>query len=1062
MKSTVYLMLVAVLAICMPAFGEDRMLIELVDGTHIEGQVLKSDAERVHISLGHQVITLRREQIKRMVDPEGEGEPVREVRSFALYMTGQGVQKSIAAHSAELGAAVVTVKTPAGLGTGWFCHPDGYVVTNAHVIANERSVSIATFVKTGERLEKKVFQQVKILALNEEIDLALLKIEEEIDIEVPQLYIGDSSHVQEGDPVFTIGNPMGLERSTSEGTVSKTNRSFGGRLYIQTTAPISPGNSGGPLFNMRGEVIGVTNMGYLFMDGLGFAVPSRYVQEFLDNVEAFAFDPDNPNTGIKYMEAPVVSRDGSIRFEHADFVKAGHGLSCLRLADIDGDGVEEAIFANNNKSEIGIVGRRPTGEGPEQVELEFEDINRIPPSERYELTTHPITSKVFSLVTADVNGDGRPDVVFYGDIDGLAVMEQLPDGGFAAPRRIASVKLAERRDALRVADVDGDQELEIIGLGKEQVHVIGLDGDYEVFPLIDRYRDRLTRFELMDANADGWTDILLFVKDQHYAVQWLLQNEAGGFSTARLLRSHLSGPVHPYRNADGEGGFLTVDTAQNRVRALHLSAAETAGGTADLAIGVSCLVIDPEAGSAGDLGIADLDRDGQSELIAANQRANEFVVFDASECGFTVTTSPAPRNVAGLIAHTTTGGRTVLFSFSEPDKIFGVSAVESMSVSYPRPVTVEGVVEGIWLARLAGERPNLVWAEKVGRQYALRTAPADELALSALQGGEGSIQANPTTLLFGQGEDELSEHLPQRPTDLVFADFNADHVPDIVLYWAYSGKESLYLGLGGGRYREVIKDQEFLPQQGGQPLLVADVDGDGVAEILLVQSGFARVLRVDENENLYVQRQFNWRFPGVKSLVPYPGGERPRLLAVTDDLARVVGFDVQTTHPRLLGTMDLSGLDFHDVRAANVRGSEQPELLLVGGNAIHVVQVGQPGGAVHARVAYDASLDYFSYWKVHAADLDGQAGDEVVLFDRKKAMFEVHRFGKDGLLQPVLRHRLFEKSIYQRSETDSYQLPRELAVGNLDGNGAADLVFVLQDRVAIYSQSANGPYEEQQ
>ena len=60
----------------------------------------------------------------------------------------------------------------------------------------------------------------------------------------------------------------------------------------------------------------------------------------------------------------------------------------------------------------------------------------------------------------------------------------------------------------------------------------------------------------------------------------------------------------------------------------------------------------------------------------------------------------------------------------------------------------------------------------------------------------------------------------------------------------------------------------------------------------------------------------------------------------------------------------------------------------------------------------------------------------------------------DGGLQPICRHRLFEKNIYQRGETDSYEMPRELAVGDVDANGKADLVFVLQDRIAIYLQDA--------
>ena len=108
--------------------------------------------------------------------------------------------------------------------------------------------------------------------------------------------------------------------------------------------------------------------------------------------------------------------------------------------------------------------------------------------------------------------------------------------------------------------------------------------------------------------------------------------------------------------------------------------------------------------------------------------------------------------------------------------------------------------------------------------------------------------------------------------------------------------------------------------------------------------------------------------------------------------------------------------------------------------------------ALKAEVVMDAKLDNFTYWDMRPADLDGDGKDEVMLFDSKKAMFEVYRPAAGGELAPILRQRLFEKTIMQRADTDSYQMPQELAVGDMDGNGKPDLVFVLGDRVAVYLQ----------
>jgi serine protease Do len=135
-------------------------------------------------------------------------------------------------------------------------------------------------------------------------DLALLQIPAQKDLKFQFVYLARENDQREGDEVFAIGNPLGLERSVSQGIISTRNRNFNGITFIQTTAEINPGNSGGPLFNLRGEVVGVTNMKLQFSEGLGFAIPIAYVKHFLDNRDAFAFDKNNPNTGFRYLEAP--------------------------------------------------------------------------------------------------------------------------------------------------------------------------------------------------------------------------------------------------------------------------------------------------------------------------------------------------------------------------------------------------------------------------------------------------------------------------------------------------------------------------------------------------------------------------------------------------------------------------------------------------------------------------------------------------------------------------------------------------------------------------------------
>ena len=210
----------------------------------------------------------------------------------------------------ELGEAVVMIRTPIGLGSGFLIHPDGYVVTNDHVVAGERKISITQFSQSGEELLKKNFDNVRIVATGGNLDLALLKIEGQGASGFPVVPLGRSIELNQGERVFAIGSPLGLERSVSEGIVSLRNRIISDRIHIQTTAEISPGNSGGPLFNYRGEVVGVNNMKVVSQgaEGLGFAIPVQTLKTFLENRDAYAFDPRNPNAGFRYLSPPTTSK----------------------------------------------------------------------------------------------------------------------------------------------------------------------------------------------------------------------------------------------------------------------------------------------------------------------------------------------------------------------------------------------------------------------------------------------------------------------------------------------------------------------------------------------------------------------------------------------------------------------------------------------------------------------------------------------------------------------------------------------------------------------------------
>ncbi|MCK4871189.1 MAG: trypsin-like peptidase domain-containing protein [Phycisphaerales bacterium] len=279
-------------------------VVTLKDGQVLDAPILKETSEALWMDLGHEVVKVPRAQIEHIQRSVGEDEPTG-LWEEVLFRTAEELpERSPREHAVTFGEAVVVVLTPSGTGSGFIINPEGHTITNAHVIQGEQRIKCVVFVRDGQDFRRITIDDVEILAVNNHIDLAMLKLTHPDDGEFKTVYIQREEKLAAGQGVFAIGAPLGLERTLSEGVIATTQRSFDGLTYIQTTAQINPGNSGGPLFNSRGEVIGVTNMKIPFGEGLGFAIPARYVKDFLRNREAFAYDSDNPNSGHKYNDPP--------------------------------------------------------------------------------------------------------------------------------------------------------------------------------------------------------------------------------------------------------------------------------------------------------------------------------------------------------------------------------------------------------------------------------------------------------------------------------------------------------------------------------------------------------------------------------------------------------------------------------------------------------------------------------------------------------------------------------------------------------------------------------------
>lgn len=309
-----------VLLVSLTAFGASADTLLLKDKASITGRILAEKTEDYAVDIGYTVLMVPRSAVAKIItaeeekaagskeEPKGPNTtpPASAQVAQTLYRNPGALRKESTVRElvSALGEAVVQVRTPGGLGSGFIINEEGYLITNFHVIESETQISVEVYHNRGGQLDRRSYKQVRIVAMNKFQDLALLKIEDKDAPKFSWVLLGDSDALSVGDRVFAIGSPLALERTVTEGIVSTKIRQLQGELYMQTSTQINPGNSGGPLFNLNGEVVGVTNMKIQFGEGIGFAIPVEAVKYFLNHRDAFAYDNDNPSNPYRYLEPP--------------------------------------------------------------------------------------------------------------------------------------------------------------------------------------------------------------------------------------------------------------------------------------------------------------------------------------------------------------------------------------------------------------------------------------------------------------------------------------------------------------------------------------------------------------------------------------------------------------------------------------------------------------------------------------------------------------------------------------------------------------------------------------
>jgi len=720
----------------------------------------------------------------------------------------------------------------------------------------------------------------------------------------------------------------------------------------------------------------------------------------------------------------------------------------LLAADLDGDGRTDLALINNDRSRIELLYQRDPDAEPGSTTRRVATNRWEPELEDARFDKRPLTTGItlYDVAAGDLDGDGRTDLVYTGDPDVLTIRYQSADGGWDEKRVLDLGKPLQFLTTLKIADLDGDKRNDLVVILQKEVVVLRQD-ERGVLGVPERYAladEPCWSLDEADVDGDGRRDLVYMASGRRDGLRVRLQQPDTTFGPERAYRIEIARSTYQ-RISRGEGRSPAFAYMQNQTAMLSVVSLEpgvqAAGTFASLKPRVYSLAAVSKIPPA--YAVADVDGDGRLDLaLAAADSAQLFVHFQnsAGELGEGRPYPSLPDGRALAAVDWDGDGRSELFVASPKEQTVGVARfTPGGRLSYPQPLPVKGKPVALDAGALAP-------AGRIALAVALEEGGARRIDF--LTHGDGSGTLLTSIELAGLKTD---------PRAIRLLDANQDGLMDLAVFVPFEPMRLLVQDAAGTfadisgtpGYRKGLVDN-LDPAS----LTLADVDGDGRAEMLVAGAGYARVLRLDATGTLQVVDQFNAREPTSEIAATFA------VDADGDGSTEIVLLDRKADQFQVLRRNDQGVFIFADslpVSRIDLVGSLQidlnrdgrDDLLVFGKDRFWSVPLGAPDFGVDTIVTHETDLKNVRHQDVAAGDLNGDGVSDLVLIDPRLNLVEV--LVRDGFtLRSALHFRVFEADPNAQKRGGQSAEPRETLIADVTGDGKNDLILLVHDRVLVY------------
>ncbi len=726
-------------------------------------------------------------------------------------------------------------------------------------------------------------------------------------------------------------------------------------------------------------------------------------------------------------------------------------VALLHVADLNGDGLNDIIVANNLRAKINLL-YNMTGKTnrTDANPLHKPELNDLPPDSRFRIDSIPASERIAAMDVKDLNGDGRPDIVYYGDQKDLVVLYNLGTNGWSDPKTWHVDDGQMDPNALAVGDLTGDGLNDIVLLGDSgSAYFFKQQPDHTLAePQKISYSGTPHAVQIVDANSDGRNDLLLvdFDSPTPYRVRFQMADGQLGpeiyFKTAPIRSfwvDNLAGNRTNYLTS------IVQATGRAEVSQFTRQPSEVISG--DFRSG-QFQVLPLNKTAAGQRGIIfkDVDGDGRPDLLVAEPESGQLSVYLQQPDGTFASPKKFP-SLAGVsqisVADWNGDGHPEIFLLSRDENAVGLTQFDQNG-HLPFPTTLPLAGKPLIMATgmlKPGTKPVLaIIVDKDGaRSLVIRTA-------------DGKVKTQ-----------KLSASFTSNPTTFAIQDVNQDGLADLVLMIPYE-KIKVLLQKTDGTF-----DEEDVNPPGGpmdQPWLAsADLDGSGKPELLLPQKNFIRAVVLQQQAKAPGSTNPpDWIF-SVKDQINGADSESQIIGATAvknDNHPTPFIFLLDAGHKQLtLAERDTNGVwqvvknmslpvaDFGSIGTVQIGG--QPGVAFLSQNAIGWQSLTGDVWELTKLDDYDTPIKDGYLNDLVAGDLTGSGRKQLVFMETARNYLDLVFFDKHGKLVPGDRWQVFEQHTF-RGADNALPEPRECAVADVTGDGKNDLIVLVHDRILVYPQ----------